>query len=122
METVGITLFAICILLAMGYGMIALIILTLGVLAGFMFRPAIWLISKVMGLFGVQWEFRPYRRVLVLEDDRAYESREIWEGFPDDWMAFSDEWLMETFITAVIWPWYLFLLVSWPVRRLASAW
>jgi hypothetical protein len=121
LESIGYTILAACFILIVGYVLIALVILSVGMLAGLLARHVLWLTSKVMGLFGVQWVFRPYRRVLVLEMDVAYESREIWEGVPDDWMAFDDEWLIGTVAAALMWPVYVFMFVSWPIRRFASS-
>lgn len=120
-ESIGAVVLAVGVLLIIGYLAIAIGIFIVGMLAGLLARPALWLTSKTMSLFGIQWKFTPYRRVLVLDEDGAYESREVWEGFPDDWLAFSDEWLLGTISAAVMWPVYVFAFVSWPIRRITAS-
>jgi hypothetical protein len=104
-----------------GYIIIGILVMCVGMLAGLLVRPAARLTSKMMTMIGIQWTFRPYRRVLVLDGDVAYESREIWDRAPDDWMDFSDEWLIGTIAAAVTWPYLVYRFVSWPIRRFVKA-
>lgn len=118
MEMVFGTVLALAFIALVVYIMGVMTIFCFGMVGGLLARPVLWLVSKVMGLFGVKWEFVPYSLVLVVGEGDAYVSREIWEGMPPRWDTFDDEWLIGTITVAIAWPYYAWLAISWLVRRL----
>lgn len=103
--------------LASVYGVVAIVVIVLGMPVVFLVKPVTRLYSKIMRKRGVTWSFAPNRNVMVVDDDGCRIERDSWGSESSVWSEATEEWMDAVFIAGLIWPYVLFAIVRDRILR-----